>query len=408
MSLATVIGGIILVAIAILIANVISAFNSSAPKPTKYPVKYEAFNNSGFEVDREEWREIQVLNKPSFFSNKYCRERILELYFTVRREYRLQIEQDTEAALGLCKIAVLEKLNFNPPLEDRAGYESRLKNPELCCAIEKMCHEVVKPIADDDEDFYSDNSDAWEVSYHQLQATFNPKEAESFYDKACQLAKRNKRVMVIRKIYFDSYLLLVEIDREYALRFYLHYLDVSTSIQHRKITRKNAKKLFRKPGENERFDAICADLLLHKDLPNVLEQFDRMQISQRKKISLSVQAIQAAAEKQSKVAGVLTEWLADEEMPVAHEAVKNVPEETPVATPAESSKEALIRLFIANAYRINKEEVDIFARSRGLFTGGLIEGINDEHFETLDDVLIEEDEEYYILNEAYCRQIQKG
>jgi hypothetical protein len=40
-----------------------------------------------------------------------------------------------------------------------------------------------------------------------------------------------------------------------------------------------------------------------------------------------------------------------------------------------------------------------------MFRNQLIESINESCFETLDDILIEEEEDYYQINESYYKQI---
>ena len=50
-------------------------------------------------------------------------------------------------------------------------------------------------------------------------------------------------------------------------------------------------------------------------------------------------------------------------------------------------------------------EFEAFAKSKGVFKNQLIESINDICFERLDDVLIEEDEEYYTVNQYYYHKL---
>ncbi|WP_163175057.1 tellurite resistance TerB C-terminal domain-containing protein [Bacteroides sp. 51] len=345
-----------------------------------------------------------------YVSNRFCKQRTLILYFTIQRKYHREDDRSKDAILQLCKIAIFQKLNYDSLGQDEfyGNYIQLLNNPELCQAISTESHKLIASVSWVDESLYNACTDAWEIYYSRLREAFKPENVQSYYDEVCWLADRNSSVMTKRKLYLDSYQFLVETDREYSLRFYLHYLNVSTEIKYRKISAKNSKKLFRRQGEKERFDAICTDLLRFKDISKVLDQFDQLQISQRKKISLNIEAIKTAAEKQSKVAGVLSEWLADEEEVPETDRIpqKNIEENSRMRS-QENPKDVLFQLFIDNSYRINKEEVDIFARSHGLFTSQFVEGINDEHFEELDDVLIEEDEEYYILNEVYCQQIKE-
>jgi len=408
MSLGTIIIWTVCIFVSVLVVNAISVY-WYAPNQRKNPKKYKAFSSSDFEVDLKEFQEVQRLKEllPSV-TNRFCKEQAIIVYFTIQRKYHIQEKDISGSILQLCNIAILQELNYD--LFDLSSlYNSnanRVNNPQLCDDIKAEANILISRIDWENGDLYK-NTDAWEVFYSHLSEAFRKEDVQSLYDKICWLAEQNNGIMAKRKIYFDSYQHLVDIDREYSLRLYLYYLHASTEIKYRKLSVKNSKVLFRKPGEKERFEAICADILEHKDLEKALELFDRIHISQRKKIALNIQAIKSAAEKQSKVAGVLGEWLNDDEDKViVNEAPSETIVESPVSKPLKNPKDALFQLFISNSYRINKEEVDIFARSHGLFTSQFVERINDEHFEQLDDVLIEEDEDYYILNEAYCRQIK--
>lgn len=372
--------------------------------------KHTAFLGNDFKVNLREFNEIRKLEKMlPHDTNRFCKQQSIILYFTIQRVYDLQPEQCKRAIVRLCEVAILQELDFDKL--DLAffsrDYMRQLDNPEVCQAITAKATEQISQINWEDENLYK-CTDAWEIYYYHLQRTFKPEHIQQYYEKVCWLSKCNSSIIARRKIYLDAFQFLVNIDREYSLKLYLYYLHVSIEIKHRKISARNSKVLFKSQGEKERFDMICADLLRHRRLPKALELFDRIGISQRKKISLNIEAIKTAAEKQSKVADVLGEWLADEEVPVPVNIPKKNVEENSTVKPQENPKDALFQLFINHSYRINKEEVDIFARSHGLFTSQFVERINDEHFEQLDDVLIEEDEEYYTLNEAYYRQIKEN
>ena len=52
-----------------------------------------------------------------------------------------------------------------------------------------------------------------------------------------------------------------------------------------------------------------------------------------------------------------------------------------------------------------QSEFELFAKSKGAFKNQLIENINDICFERLDDLLIEEDEDYYTINQNYYQKL---
>jgi hypothetical protein len=64
-----------------------------------------------------------------------------------------------------------------------------------------------------------------------------------------------------------------------------------------------------------------------------------------------------------------------------------------------------LSLFSKNGFSLSTQAFETFAKSHGVFKNSLIESINDACFEIIDDVLIEEEEENFHLNEPYYKQI---
>jgi hypothetical protein len=64
-----------------------------------------------------------------------------------------------------------------------------------------------------------------------------------------------------------------------------------------------------------------------------------------------------------------------------------------------------LAIFAKNNFSISKSEIRDFAKSKGVFLNQLIESINEVCYESLDDVLIEEEDEYYIINPNYYQRL---
>src|SRR5690606_25562580 len=65
----------------------------------------------------------------------------------------------------------------------------------------------------------------------------------------------------------------------------------------------------------------------------------------------------------------------------------------------------LLGIFLKHSWSVPQSEVNNFAKAKGLFTGQLIESINDSCYEHIDDLLIEEDADYFVINEVYYKTI---
>jgi len=65
----------------------------------------------------------------------------------------------------------------------------------------------------------------------------------------------------------------------------------------------------------------------------------------------------------------------------------------------------LLMQFEKSGFLVPQDEVETFAKARGLFRNQLVESINEVCYEIIDDVLIEEDSEDYAILESYYRTI---
>ena len=64
-----------------------------------------------------------------------------------------------------------------------------------------------------------------------------------------------------------------------------------------------------------------------------------------------------------------------------------------------------LEVFFKNNYSILQSEVELYAKSKGAFKNQLIDTINEICYDRLDDLLIEEDEEYYTINQHYYQKL---
>ncbi len=66
---------------------------------------------------------------------------------------------------------------------------------------------------------------------------------------------------------------------------------------------------------------------------------------------------------------------------------------------------SVLELFSKSNFSLPQSEFDVFAKSKGIFKNQLIESINETCYEFLDDVLIEEEDDYYTIITNYFQRI---
>jgi hypothetical protein len=70
-----------------------------------------------------------------------------------------------------------------------------------------------------------------------------------------------------------------------------------------------------------------------------------------------------------------------------------------------ATQQALLALFASQALVLPQAQVEAFARQHGALRNQLIDSLNEQCYEHLDDVLIEEDGDTYAIYEPYYQQL---
>ena len=154
-----------------------------------------------------------------------------------------------------------------------------------------------------------------------------------------------------------------------------------------------------------------------------MQKVSKIYTVKRKKIQLDTASIKEVQEQHSGTVVLLNEYLKDEyedesnaiktheinNEEVQIEITQKINETqnsifangfafTPIHT-------AALEIFAKSNFSVAQNEFETFAKSKGVFKNQLIESINEVCFEYLDDVLIEEEDEYYTINPNYYQRL---
>lgn len=257
----------------------------------------------------------------------------------------------------------------------------------------------------------------WKSKLERIKTTLIDSQSHLFYDSVVKLGNQNSKNPAVENIFFEGAKYIAKLDKLTALKLYVHYVDRdlhSVSFDNKQLTKTIHKTLFQNPEQATEFENIIAGLVKDKNLENALSLVPGVYQAKRKKITLDRNKIKEVQEQHSDTVELLNEYLKDES------------ELVPAAQPKEQ-KETLISnqlssvfqkvlglndlqvsaliLISKNGYTISVLDFETFAKSIGAFRNSLIESINETCYETLDDVLIEEADGSYSINESYYEQI---
>ncbi|MDR1097870.1 MAG: hypothetical protein LBL57_07045 [Tannerella sp.] len=382
-----------------------------------YLVKRSLLGNSYIKKYELDPLEIRPLNHQTrlvrkHFALDFCVEAVLELYLSIVRELPDERKADFDYNIRLirfCVDIISYHYGFVAVLEDENDFAG-----ETYPLIVRKVKSIRALSEDEERALFKHDSGRRERLYRRLTDHFEAKDSpERFYAEVCALLSfgPSMGVVALRNFYYRSYHFMVGRDKRVALKFYLQYLHVksaSDTFKHNAISKRNASKLFGNEEREKKFDDVCQQLRKDRNLERALKKIEEVFLPVRRKISLNVEQIREAKTKQNKVAQLLGAYLNEEEPPAGREAAAGKTPDaagTPPAQQVPDYKKELLDLFISRSFRLSQQEIDIFATSKGLFRDRFIESINEQYYELLDDLLIEEDGAGYVLNEDYYQQI---
>lgn len=332
-----------------------------------------------------------------------------------------------------CENAVREHYGHKRKLNAVPAYSEHL-NFSIEDAILTKADELIStnltgikpPDASTEIELNASNTTRWKLAFERLKVTGQSKPGDRFVEEVKRLGELNRRNPSVENIFFEASKFISKIDKKAALTLYLHYLHhdlKSAKFDNKKLTKTIQKSLFSTNEQLRDFEMIVSDLVATKDLNKALAAIPAIYQAKRKQIRLDRRAIQSARHKHAETVDLLNEFLRDEfednhttiattevddeevrmEITAKFEtAESHVPSAAVDLTPVHLR---LLEMFAKNSFAASHAEVENFARENGAFKNQAIESLNEACYEFLDDVLIEEDDELYVVNEEYYRRI---
>lgn len=265
----------------------------------------------------------------------------------------------------------------------------------------------------------------WKVKLEQIENEFsnNP---SIFFEETIKLGNLNRKNPAIENIFLEGSKIMSKKDREISLKLYIYYLyhDLkSTTFDNRQLAKTIQKSLFKTNEQLHEFEMIISNLIKDKNLEEALERIPNIYSVKRRTIKLDRTTIQAVQQQHSVTVELLNEYLSDEfeddkntitskeinkEEVSIQIHVKNEPESPSIYNRSlilTDIQRAALDIFVKANFSVLQSDIESFAKGRNVFRNQLIESINESCYEILDDILIEVDEDYYLINQNYYQKI---
>jgi hypothetical protein len=229
----------------------------------------------------------------------------------------------------------------------------------------------------------------------------------------------------IKSIYLEVVPIFLSLDKIEALSAYITYcyLGFKERKPVKPLPEKVMKRIFKDETHYREFFQIIEDLRISKNLEESLSKARLLLVPKIKKIQLNPEEIDKIQTQHSNTVETLNEVLSEGkniDVPVFHktasmpgltfESIFNSSpkgDQTLFSIPFTPIQKDFLKLFPENNFTVSHSAASRFAQTRKFFVNQLINSINEIFVEFFDDVLIEESEENYMLNQEYIKSIQR-
>lgn len=299
-----------------------------------------------------------------------------------------------------------------------AEFEDRM-GTLLNQTIQDVKKEIIQPDFDTEVALNIQNVNRWKVKFNVLKDRFKKEAKDQFLQEIMILEETNQKNPNIENIFFEASKFIAKYDKVQALNYYAKYIyyDLKSKKFDKKDFTKTVKKsLFQTEDQINDFKEIIAELIQTADIKTATEKIAKIYIPKRKKIQLDHSKIKEVEQKHEGTVELLSEYLEEDDHSTP--SMENNDVEVAIVPTSDRKsifkpeihldqiQEELIALIVNNSFEIPQLEVEKYATAHSLFKNQFIDSINEACAERLDgEVLIEEDEDSYIIEESYYHEI---
>lgn len=259
-----------------------------------------------------------------------------------------------------------------------------------------------------------------------LSESFDTEKLSNYSNAIENLELRNQGNPFIENIYYEASKFVSKHDKSLSLTYYIKYLyhDLkSATFDNKQLTKTIQKSLFKTNEQLHDFEIIVSELIKDKDLDKALKNVSKVYEVKRRKIRIDRASIKEVQQQHSGTVELLNEYLKDdfedENNSIKSQEISNEEIQIEITQKSHDINDSAfvgdlsftpihisaLELFLKSNFSVPQSELEQFAKSKGIFKNQLIESINETCYEFLDDVLIEEEEDYYTINTNYFQSI---
>jgi hypothetical protein len=353
------------------------------------------------------------------------------------QNYKYSIESTTNTFYSTifkhCENAVRESYGHKRKINTDTYYTNEEAISEfdskIITKVSEIIPSLISTITPPDEateiELNSQTTGRWKIKFEELATNFKSN-SNAFIEDIIELGNLNKKNPSIENIFFEASKFIAKYDKVASLALYVHYLfhDLkSATFDNKQLTKTIQKSLFKTNDQLHDFEQIVSELIKDKNLNKALNAVPKIYEVKRKKIQLDRRTIKEVQQQHSGTVELLNEYLRDdfedENNSIQSQDINSEEIKIEIIQKNEESLHSaflstlslnpihisFLELFSKNNFSILQSEIEDFAKTKGVFKNQVIESINESCFEVLDDVLIEEEDDYYTIIPDYFQKI---
>lgn len=270
------------------------------------------------------------------------------------------------------------------------------------------------------------NTTRWKSKFEIITQTYT--NTEDFENQIIRLAEENIKNPSVENIFYEASKFMAKLDKSSSLKLYIYYIDFdlkSSKFDNKQMNKTIQKSLFKTNEQLVEFEGILNDFIKDKQLENALKKVSYLYEPKRKKIVIDRNSIQEVQKQHSGTVNLLNEYLHDEledEVKTSDFKEENETEEIQIHINNDDNTESAIsrfnsdlhlselqkevlEIFEKSSFSISQNELEEVLKSKNQMMNSVIDSINESCYETLDDVLIEEEDDYFTIFPDYYKKL---
>lgn len=371
---------------------------------------------------QEEIKKLHQANNTSYwgeYDNTYLNERVeSEVFMIIFKRAENTVRESFNHKRKISGDFPYSNQSLIQEFENRIGLETNQ-------IIKSLSLSLTPPDEATEIELYSQNTNRWKIKFEELSINYKGN-TKQFIDSIVSLGNLNKKNASVENIFFEASKFISKHNKEAALTLYIYYLyhDLkSVTFDNKQLTKTIQKNLFKTNDQLHDFEIVVSELVKDKNLEKALQEVSKIYAFKRKKIQLYTASIKEVQEQDSETVELLNVYLKDEyegetntikAQEVNNDEIKiEITQKTETVQNSTYTNDiiftqiqtATLEIFAKNNFSVSQSDLEVFAKSKGVFKNQLIESINDICYENLEDVLIEEEVDQYILNPNYYQRL---